>query len=104
VWPIGIGAPCMGCTEKHLAFKVPISQVIPIHLATPPSTYAPINSPQGQPASMATGVAGAVIGAAAGAAWMSAQRFKSSKEAVAEHPPEPPEESPGGPWMPKGQG
>ena len=35
-WPIGIGAPCIGCTEKKLAFRVPMFQVIPIHDATPP--------------------------------------------------------------------
>ncbi len=101
VWPIGIGAPCMGCTEKHIAFKIPVSQVIQIHTATPPDTYPPIASPEGRPASIAAGLAGAVIGAAAGAAWMSAQRFKSSREASAEKPPEPPTSSPGGPWLPK---
>jgi hypothetical protein len=94
----------MGCTEKHIAFKIPVAQVIQIHRATPPDTYPPINSPEGQPSSVATGVAGAIIGAAAGAAWMSAQRFKSSREAIADHPPKPPEDTPGGPWMPKGQG
>jgi hydrogenase small subunit len=100
-WPIGIGAPCMGCTEKHIAFKIPVSQVIPIHVATPPDTYPPIDSPEGRPSSVATGLAGVIIGAAAGAAWMAAQRFKSSREALAEKPPVPLESRPGGPWVPK---
>jgi hydrogenase small subunit len=99
-WPIGIGAPCMGCTEKHIAFKIPVSQVIPIHIATPPDTYPPVLSAQGRPASLASGIAGVIIGAAGGAAWMAAQRFKSSKEAVAEHPMEPFQPRPGGPWLP----
>jgi len=100
VWPIGIGAPCMGCTEKHIAFKIPVSQVIPIHVATPPDTYPPVTTPQGSPASIASGVIGLVIGAAAGAAWMGAQKFRSSREAAAEQPPtlEPPTR--GGPWLP----
>jgi hydrogenase small subunit len=100
-WPIGIGAPCMGCTEQHIAFRTPISQVIQIRRATPPDTYPPIDAPEGRPASVATGVAGVIIGAAAGAAWMSAQRFKSSQESLAENPPQPAEPQPGGPWMPK---
>jgi hydrogenase small subunit len=99
-WPIGIGAPCMGCTEKHIAFKIPVSQVIPIHIATPPDTYPPVLSAQGRPASLASGIAGVIIGAAGGAAWMAAQRFKSSKEAFAEHPMEPFQPRPGGPWLP----
>jgi hydrogenase small subunit len=97
-WPIGVGAPCMGCTEKHIAFRIPISQVIPIHVATPPDTYPAVDTPQGRPAYIATGVAGAIIGAAAGAAWMAARKFKSSREAAAEQPPEPPTPTPGGPW------
>jgi len=100
-WPIGIGAPCMGCTEKHIAFTIPVSQVIPIHRATPPDTYPPVESEQGRPSSLATGLVGAIIGAAGGAAWMSAQRFKSSREAVAEKPPEPPSPPSGGPCLPK---
>ena len=100
-WPIGIGAPCMGCTEKHIAFKIPVSQVIPIHVATPPDTYPPIDSPQGHPSSLASGLIGGLIGAAAGGAWVATQKFKSSREALAEKP-SPPRETPGGgPWRPK---
>src|SRR6187402_1109622 len=80
-WPIGIGAPCMGCTEKHIAFNIPISHIIPIHNATPPSTYPPVQSAEGHPASVATGVAGLIAGAALGAAWVASQKFKSSEEA-----------------------
>ena len=28
-WPIGIGAPCVGCTEKALAFNVPMFDRVP---------------------------------------------------------------------------
>jgi hydrogenase small subunit len=97
-WPIGIGAPCMGCTEKHIAFKIPVSQVIPIHVATPPDTYPPIASAQGRPSSIASGLIGAIVGAGAGAAWVASQKFKSSREALAENPPPPPQSPPGGPW------
>jgi hydrogenase small subunit len=88
----------MGCTEKHIAFKIPVSQVIPIHVATPPDTYPPIASAQGRPSSIASGLIGAIVGAGAGAAWVASQKFKSSREALAENPPPPPQSPPGGPW------
>ncbi|HEY0463766.1 MAG TPA: hydrogenase small subunit, partial [Polyangiaceae bacterium] len=46
-WPIGIGAPCVGCTEQHLAFRKPMFELVQIHRATPPETYPPIHAPQG---------------------------------------------------------
>jgi hydrogenase small subunit len=97
-WPIGIGAPCMGCTEKHIAFTVPISHTIPIHDVTPPSTYPPVQSPEGRPAYVATGVGGFIAGAALGAAWLASQRIKSSQESIKQDPPKPPPPAEGGPW------
>ena len=44
VWPIGIGAPCLGCTEKGVVWKMGTFETVPIHLATPPDTYPPIYS------------------------------------------------------------
>jgi len=39
VWPIGIGAPCAGCTEKATAFRIPLFQTVDIHAITPPETF-----------------------------------------------------------------
>jgi hydrogenase small subunit len=53
VWPIGIGAPCIGCTEKAIAFRVPMFQVVQLHtIAAPPTSYAAIGTTHGsrQPA------------------------------------------------------
>lgn len=97
-WPIGVGAPCMGCTEKHIAFTIPISHLIPIHEATPAANYPPIESAEGRPAYVATGVAGLIIGATLGGAWMASQRIRSSQEAVQESPLKPPPPAKGGPW------
>ncbi len=94
VWPIGIGAPCVGCTEKEIAFKVPIFQQASVHHFTPPATYPPIATGAGHPAHIATGLAGLIVGSAVGAAWTAAQRFQSSQEGAAEHPPEPPKTMP----------
>lgn len=90
VWPIGIGAPCVGCTEKSVAFKVPIFDRASVYNFAPPNTYPGINTSQGRPASIASGAVGLFTGAAIGAAWTAAQRFKSSQEAMEEHPPTPP--------------
>lgn len=66
VWPIGIGAPCVGCTEQDVAFKVPIFQTIQIHDPKPPDTYAAIQQEQGKISPVATALAGAIGGALVG--------------------------------------
>ncbi|MFI5398546.1 MAG: hydrogenase small subunit [Candidatus Binatia bacterium] len=75
VWPIGIGAPCVGCTEQKIAFRVPMFQTIPIHDATPPDSYAPITAAQGHVSPLATAVAGFVGGALIGAGWVASKKL-----------------------------
>jgi len=80
VWPIGIGAPCIGCTEKSIAFRVPMFKVIQIHtLAAPPSTYAPIIAPQGKVSPIATGLVGLAAGALAGAGYVASRKFSTAE-------------------------
>jgi hydrogenase small subunit len=80
VWPIGIGAPCIGCTEKKIAFRVPQFQVIQIHTtAEPPSSYAPIFAPQGKVAPIATGLVGLAAGALAGAGYVASRKFSNEQ-------------------------
>lgn len=74
-WPIGIGHPCVGCTEKELAFQVPIHTTIDIERPTPPDTYPPIHADHGGPGPVATAVGGAVVGVALGAAWRQAKKL-----------------------------
>jgi len=42
-WPIGIGHPCVGCTEQKLAFRVPLHDTVEIDRPVPPDTYPAIN-------------------------------------------------------------
>ena len=84
VWPIGVGAPCLGCTEKNVLWRIATNDTVPIHLATPPDTYPPIYAGAGNIAAGAAGVVGAVVGAVGGAAWVASQRFRSSNEAIVE--------------------
>ena len=81
VWPIGIGVPCVGCTEKEVVWKMGTFETVPIHLATPPDTYPPIYSAAGRIKTGAAALVGVVAGAVGGAAWVASQRFESSQEA-----------------------
>ncbi len=81
VWPIGIGAPCLGCTEKNVVWKIPTVETVPIHLATPPDTYPPIYSGAGKIKTGAAVLVGAIAGGIGSAAWVTSQRFRSSEEA-----------------------
>jgi hydrogenase small subunit len=67
-WPIGVGHPCFGCSEKELAFRVPLHSTVEIERPTPPDNYpaVAVEHPGISPA--ATGVAGAVGGILVGAA------------------------------------
>ena len=78
-WPIGIGAPCIGCTEKKLAFRVPFFEVIPIHDAKPSEFYAPIESPQGSWSVPAALVVGGVAGALLGAGFVASRKFSTTQ-------------------------
>ncbi|HET9481645.1 MAG TPA: hydrogenase small subunit, partial [Candidatus Polarisedimenticolia bacterium] len=74
-WPIGIGHPCVGCTEQEIAFNLPIHATIPIDRPTPPDTYPPIAAPQGGISPLATGVAGLVGGALLAGGLMASRRM-----------------------------
>ncbi len=65
-WPIGIGAPCYGCTEKEVAFRVPMFDTVKPQHIVPPATYAPVFTPQGDASKIAIGLGGAVVGALLG--------------------------------------
>ena len=78
-WPIGIGHPCVGCTEQQLAFQVPIHTTVDIERPTPPDTFAPIHADQPGPSPLATGLGGAVVGGALGAAYMHSRRLDAEQ-------------------------
>jgi hydrogenase small subunit len=74
-WPIGIGHPCVGCTEQTVGFKIPLFQTVEIGRPTPPDSYPSI-FPEHKPVSpVATGVAGVVGGALIGAAFIGAKKL-----------------------------
>lgn len=79
-WPIGLGAPCFGCTEQQIGFTVPAFQTIEIRRPMPPDTYPAVLQPQGRVSPIATGVAGAVMGGLVGAGLVAAKKFNDRRE------------------------
>ena len=79
-WPIGIGHPCVGCTEEKLAFTVPIHQTIDIARPTPPDTYPPIHADHDKVNPVATAIGGAAIGAALGAGYVASRKVGEKDE------------------------
>ena len=74
-WPIGIGAPCVGCTEKAVAFRIPIFQTVDIQRPTPPEALPLINVKTGTVETAAAAVAGAIAGGIGGAYWMASKKL-----------------------------
>ena len=74
-WPIGVGAPCAGCTEKDIAFTVPLFTTVDIKRPVPPDFYPQINPEHKQVSPVATGVAGIVGGALVGAGFIASRKL-----------------------------
>ena len=74
-WPIGIGHPCVGCTEQAVGFRIPMHETVPIARPTPPDTYAPVHAEQGRISPAATAVAGIIGGAVIGAGYVASRRI-----------------------------
>jgi hydrogenase small subunit len=75
-WPIGIGHPCVGCTEQAIAFRVPMHATVEIARPTPPDTYPPIHARQGTISPVATGVAGVIAGGLIGGAYAFSRKLE----------------------------
>jgi hydrogenase small subunit len=79
-WPVGIGHPCVGCTEQEIAFRVPLHTTVDIEKPTGPMAYPGIAPPRGKASAIAAGVAGVVIGGAAAAGWIGSRKLPRSSE------------------------
>ena len=74
-WPIGIGHPCVGCTEEGILWTLAIHDTVDVERPANPDTYPPIESPQGKVTAVATGVAGLVGGALLGAGYAASKKM-----------------------------
>jgi hydrogenase small subunit len=76
-WPIGVGSPCVGCTEKDIAFTVPIFTTADIARPLPPDFYPPVFAEHKSVSPIATGVAGLVGGALLGAGFLASRKMSN---------------------------
>jgi hydrogenase small subunit len=74
-WPIGIGHPCVGCTEQSMLWRVPIHETVQVEHLTPPDSFPPIKADHRGVSPVATGVAGLVGGALIGAGIMAGKKL-----------------------------
>jgi NiFe hydrogenase small subunit HydA len=79
-WPVGIGHPCVGCTEKGVAFFMPIKKKVDVHKVTPPDTYAPISVKQGKAPVTGIALASATLGAIVGGALVASAKLPDKEE------------------------
>jgi len=81
-WPIGLGIPCLGCTEKSVVWKIPTVETIPIHLVTPPDQYPSVFAPIGKVGVGAAALVGVAVGALGGAALAAGKKLPDEPPAV----------------------
>jgi hydrogenase small subunit len=76
-WPVAIGHPCVGCTEKGIGFEVPIYANLPIEQPTAPMAYPAIHPDHSvlQSSALAVGVGSAITGAIIGAGAVASRKL-----------------------------
>jgi hydrogenase small subunit len=68
-WPVGMGAPCFGCSEKGVGYTAPLHSPARLTNVTPPSLFSPAEGGEkghgmtAGAAAVAAGVVGAIVGA-----------------------------------------
>ncbi|MGE5190378.1 MAG: hydrogenase small subunit [Gemmatimonadota bacterium] len=77
-WPVGVGHPCVGCTEKSMVFREALYATVDIDRPTPPDTYPPIHADHGGVSVAAVGAAGAVGAALLGAGVYNAKKLSDA--------------------------
>ncbi len=80
VWPIGIGHPCIGCTQPKVGFFLPVKFKVKPQEAVPPEQFPPITVKQGKVTVAGVAAASAAVGAALGAAGVIATRLPDKRE------------------------
>jgi len=79
-WPIGLGHPCVGCTEQKVLWQIPIHTTVDIERPEPPDTYPPISAPAGKVGAIATGVGGLIVGGLIGAGFLASKKLEAVQD------------------------
>lgn len=90
-WPVGIGHPCFGCTEKGVGFTKPIHALAELETVTPPTAFPEVGATLGGgitpgAAAVVAGTAGMAVGAGA----MLLKQMGKDRPAPPADPPQPP--------------
>ena len=80
-WPIGVGAPCFGCTEAGVGYTIALHETVPIKRPNGPDTYPAVTAEREGISPVATGVAGIVGGALIGAGYLASKKFDNVNDA-----------------------
>ncbi|MCL6415146.1 hydrogenase small subunit [Aestuariirhabdus sp. Z084] len=88
-WPVGVGAPCFGCTEKGVGFEKALYDRAKVTTHTPPDMFPPVAPEVGEGASVgAAALLGAVAGAVIGASAMTVRQLGRSEQSESSSPSE----------------
>lgn len=79
-WPIGIGHPCVGCTEKSQAFTVPMFTTADIPTPQPSWLFPPVNPDRAPVSPLATGMGGLVGGVLLGAGVLASKKISAASK------------------------
>ena len=74
-WPIGIGHPCVGCTEQGVVFTQAIHDTVDIKHPLPSEGYPPVWAEHKGISPIATGVAGVIGGALIGGGILASRKL-----------------------------
>ena len=74
-WPIGIGHPCVGCTEQKLLWRTAIHETIDPEKLTPSAGYPPLHPDRGPVSPVATGLVGLIGGGLIGAGIVASKKL-----------------------------
>jgi hydrogenase small subunit len=83
VWPIGVGHPCFGCSEKGVGFeKAMFNELSDVKTHTPPNMFPSIEVREANSgiSAGAAALTGAAIGAAIGATAMGARKLDQQEK------------------------
>lgn len=77
-WPVGIGHPCAGCTEKSQAFTTPLYETADIPNPRPSWLFPPVSPGRPSTSAIVTGVGGLIGGSLLGAGWMASKKISAA--------------------------
>ncbi len=83
-WPVGIGHPCVGCTEQKVGFRVALHDTVDVERPTAPGTYPVLHADHGVVTAPAVAVTSAIVGGLVGAGYVATKKLTAASDAKEE--------------------